>query len=216
MLSIVLNNILDWMLAFCLKIGYPGTLAWMTIESSFIVWPSEPLLLLQGALVSEGKLLFLGLLLASIIGSLIGALINYAIGYYLGRAAVNKLVSKYGKFLFVDSSTIIKSEAYFAKNGEITTFVGRLIPVIRQFISIPAGFAKMNLGKFLFYTGLGAGIWSAVLISLGMILGNNLALIKTYINEITVAVLVVCFIGIVLYRFIKKKKVYPRMAGFKC
>ncbi|MBM3247616.1 DedA family protein [Candidatus Pacearchaeota archaeon] len=194
------------MLVFSLKIGYLGTFIWMTIESSFLPWPSEPILLAQGALVSEGKMLFLGILVASILGSLVGALINYAIGYYLGRAAVAKLVSKYGRFLFLDSSSISKSEAYFAKHGEITTFIGRLIPVIRQFISIPAGFAKMNLPKFLFYTALGAGIWSAILISLGLLLGNNLVLIKTYINEITLATLGICLIAIIVYSILKRKR----------
>lgn len=206
MLSNLLNNLLDWVLLIALKIGYLGTFIWMTIESSFFPWPSEPILLAQGALVSESKLLFIGVLLASILGSLAGALINYAIGYYLGRGAVNKLVLKYGKFLFLDETSILKSEAYFAKHGEITTFVGRLIPVIRQFISIPAGFAKMNLPRFLFYTALGAGIWSAILIYLGMILGNNLAVVRTYINEITLGVIVLCFILIIVYSLIKRKR----------
>jgi membrane protein DedA with SNARE-associated domain len=205
MLSTILNNILDWFLIISLKIGYFGTFVWMTIESSFIPWPSEPILLAQGALVSEGKMLFLGILIASILGSLAGALINYAIGYYLGRPLVNKLATRYGKFLFIDSSSILKSEQYFAKHGEITTLIGRLIPIVRQFISIPAGFAKMNMPRFLLYSALGAGIWSAILILLGMLLGNNLELIKMYINEITFGVLGVCLVAIILYIWIKKR-----------
>jgi membrane protein DedA with SNARE-associated domain len=208
MISIVLNNILNWFLAISLKIGYLGTFIWMTIESSFIPWPSEPILLAQGALVSEGKLIFLGIFLASILGSLAGALINYTIGYHLGRAVVNKLVLRYGKFLFLDETSILKSEAYFFKHGEITTFIGRLIPVIRQFISIPAGFAKMNLSKFLAYTALGAGIWSAILIYLGMLLGNNLELIRVYINEITLGVIGICFIiGLIYYIYKRRKRI---------
>lgn len=208
MIEAFFSNIVNALLAFSMKIGYLGTFIWMTIESSFIPWPSELLLIPQGMLVAEAKLSFIGVLTFSIIGSLAGALFNYYIALYLGRKVVNKLVLRYGRIFFVSKDSINKSENYFIKHGDITTFIGRLIPVIRQFISLPAGFAKMPLAKFCFYTSLGAGIWSAILIYLGYLFGNNRVLIEENIKLITFVILAGCALILAIY-FIFKKKSYP-------
>jgi len=209
MLSELFSQIVDFLLVFSLNIGYIGTFIWMTIESSFIPWPSEVLLIPQGALVAQGKLSFVGVLIASILGSLLGAFINYYLALCLGRRAVNHLVSKYGKIFFLTNSSLMNSEKYFEKHGSITTFIGRLIPAIRQLISLPAGFAKMNIFKFSFYTALGAGTWSAILIYMGYLFGNNRALIESNIATITIWVVAACILLIIFYILFKKRKEYP-------
>lgn len=209
MLLELFNQIVDFLLVFSLKVGYIGTFIWMTIESSFIPWPSEVLLIPQGALVAQGKLSFIGILIASILGSLLGALINYYLALHLGRRVVNHLVKKYGKIFFITNESLTNSEKYFENHGSITTFVGRLIPAIRQLISLPAGFSSMNIGKFCFYTSLGAGIWSAILIYLGYLFGNNRSIIEDNINIITFWAIIACIILVLIYLFIKKRKKYP-------
>ena len=209
MLLEVFNQIVDFLLVFSLKMGYIGTFIWMAVESSFIPWPSEILLIPQGVLVAQGSLSFLGVLIASILGSLLGAFINYYLALHLGRRAVNHLISKYGKIFFLTHESLMKSERYFENHGSITTFVGRLIPAIRQLISLPAGFSKMNLLKFSFYTALGAGIWSAVLIYLGYLFGNNRDLIANNINVITIWAVVICIVLILIYIIVKRRKRFP-------
>ena len=180
-------------------IDYWGIFFFMTLESSFVPFPSEVILVPAGVLVSQGEMSFLLVLIAGTGGAVFGALINYYLAFFLGRPMVNALVNRYGRFFLIREDSIAKSERYFEKHGEITTFVGRLVPVIRQFISIPAGFGKMNLGKFVFYSGLGAGIWSAILILLGYWFGENQLVIEQNLRVITLAIVFVSAIGVYVY-----------------
>ncbi len=145
-------------------------------------------------------------IILSVLGGLTGALISYLIAFYLGRRAVNALVVKYGSFLLLNKDSVIKSEKYFENHGEITTFLARLIPIIRHLISIPAGFAKMNIVKFSIYTSLGAGIWSFILVYLGYIFGENCQAISKNLNIITLIILIITLITIIVYILIKRKK----------
>ncbi|MEK6894059.1 MAG: DedA family protein [Nanoarchaeota archaeon] len=186
-------------------LGYFGIFIGMTIESTIIPFPTELILPPAGVLVARGEMSYFIVLVMAIAGSILGALINYYMAYYLGRKAVNKLLLKYKRVFFIKEEELLKSEESFKKHGEITTFFGRLVPGIRSFISLPAGFYKMNLGRFCLFTGLGAGIWGALLIYLGMLYGDNQSSIDSMISSLTWIIVIVVLIAISVYIYLHKK-----------
>ena len=190
----LVDLIFDW--------GYVGIIIMMAIESSFIPFPSELVLVPAGYLAAQGQMSIAAIIGSALAGSLIGAFVNYYLAFTLGR----KFLIKFGKYFFIKEETLLKMEDYFEKHGHISTFTGRLIPGIRQLISIPAGIAKMNLVEFSLYTTLGAGIWALVLTLLGYFIGTNEALIQQYLKQITILVVVLLIILVsVYYRYQKRK-----------
>jgi membrane protein DedA with SNARE-associated domain len=182
--------------------GYLGIFILMTIESSFIPFPSEIVLIPAGYLASKGEM-NMGLIMASGLGgSMAGAFINYYLALLLGR----KILRRYGKYFFINENAIEKMDNYFEKHGHISTFIGRLIPGIRQLISIPAGLARMNLTVFSIYTALGAGIWAFILVILGYAIGENQELIDTYLKQITATVLLTLVLLASWYAYMQKQK----------
>jgi len=181
--------------------GYLGIFLLMLIESSFIPFPSEIVLVPAGYLASKGDMDISLILLASLLGSIGGALINYFGALFVGR----KFLLRYGKYILISEETLDKMEVFFKKHGAISTFTGRLIPGIRQLISIPAGLSRMNLKVFIFYTSLGALIWSIILVALGYLIGENQELIKEYLSQI-VAVTLVCVAIITTFYVINHKR----------
>jgi membrane protein DedA with SNARE-associated domain len=166
--------------------GYWGIFLLMFLESTFFPFPSEIIMIPAGYLAFKGEMSFTLIILVGILGSVAGALLNYYLAQSLGR----KLILKYGKYVFIKEETLDKLEAFFSKHGEISTFTGRLIPGIRQLISLPAGLARMNMAKFSFFTALGAGIWVVVLVAVGYLVGSNEALISEYLKSATLIALV--------------------------
>ena len=200
---------------FCLdNLNYWTITLFMTIESSFIPFPSEIVVPPAGYLAADGKLNIYLIIFFSTLGSLLGAVINYGLSFYLGRPIIYKFAnSKVGKILLLSEDGIKKAETYFNNNGAVSTFIGRLIPGIRQLISIPAGLSKMRLPKFVLYTALGAGIWNTVLCIIGYALhevASNLdaipELAKSYGSKISLGIVAaVAIIGVAYYLINKKK-----------
>lgn len=196
----MLFAIVDFLLNFAEKLGYLGVILLMTVESSFIPFPSEIVIPPAAYLASQGDMKLYLVIASGISGSLLGASINYALARYLGRSIVYGLIKhKFAKFLLLSEKKLKKAEKYFLDYGEVSTFFGRLVPVVRQLISLPAGFVKMPFGSFLFYTGLGAGIWVVVLALLGYYFGENKELIQEYYFEISVAFVGVAFLLILAF-----------------
>jgi len=193
------SQIVDGLLAIIANFGYLGIFIGMTIESSFFPFPSEVIMIPAGALIASGQMTFFWVFFAGLLGSLAGALINFFLAFYLGRKTINFLILKYGKFFLLGKRGLERSDIYFKKHGEITTFLGRLIPVVRQLISLPAGFSKMNLFRFCLFTSLGAGIWTFILIYLGYLFGNNSELIKANMNLIFLVISIFLLIILISY-----------------
>lgn len=146
----------------------------MTIESSFIPFPSEvvvPPAAYKAAVTGEMNVVLV--VLFATLGANFGAIINYYLAKWLGRPIVYKFAnSRFGHICLIDEAKVQRAEEYFDKHGALSTFIGRLIPAVRQLISIPAGLARMSIGKFLIYTTLGAGIWNVVLATIGYYLST--------------------------------------------
>jgi membrane protein DedA with SNARE-associated domain len=183
----------------------------MTIESSFIPFPSEVVIPPAAFIASkeDSHLNIYLVVLFGTIGALLGAYINYFLALWLGRPLLHKFAdSRVGRMLLLSSAKIQKAEDYFQKHGKTSTFVGRLITVIRQLISIPAGLARMNLITFSIYTFLGAGIWNVILAILGVVLHQQLDIIKKYSHLIGYGILVVAVVAgsIYAYGYFSKRK----------
>jgi len=182
--------------------GYFGIFLMMTIESSFIPFPSEIVMIPAGYLAYKEELSLSLVLLAGFAGSMLGAWINYFLAMSLGR----RFLYAYGHYFFMKAETLDKMENFFKTHGAVSTFTGRLIPGIRQLISIPAGLSKMSFPLFSLYTFLGASIWSTILVLLGYFLGENEALMNEYKHELGYAVLGFVVIILVVYTYMHKKK----------
>jgi membrane protein DedA with SNARE-associated domain len=198
----MLDSFVQFVLDAVHGMGYTGIVVMMALESSFIPFPSEVVVPPAGYLAAQGKLNIYLVVVSGIAGSIIGALVNYYLAVFMGRA----LLVKYGRYLFMPVERLDKMENYFKVHGEITTFVGRLIPAVRQYISFPAGLARMNMPKFIFFTSLGAGIWVVVLAVLGYFVGNNIELIKSNLHPITIITLCVVTVIVVFYVIWHKKR----------
>ncbi|MFH1427306.1 MAG: DedA family protein [Patescibacteria group bacterium] len=199
-----MENFIDFFLQISQDLGYGGIIFLMAIESSFIPFPSEIIITPAAYLASQGSFNIFFIIISGIIGSLIGAIINYFLALYLGRLLIYKLAdSKFGKLILLNSKKINKAENYFLNYGSLSTFIGRLIPVIRQLISLPAGFAKMNFIKFIIFTALGSGIWVSFLAIVGYIFGANQEIILNYFKEISLIVLLIVIIIFIIIKFRK-------------
>ncbi|SFV63444.1 DedA protein [hydrothermal vent metagenome] len=185
------------------SLGYAGIFIMMFLESSFFPFPSEVVMIPAGYLAFKGEMNIYLAVLAGILGSVAGALFNYYLAMKFGRS----FLLRYGKYFFLKEDSLDKLEKFFDKHGEISTFNGRLIPGIRQYISLPAGLSQMSVWKFSLFTALGAGIWVMVLAGLGYFLGSNEDVIREYLHIATfIALISVVFITIFYVVRAKRRK----------
>lgn len=207
-LSIV-KRVENW---YANNMNYYSITALMTIESSFIPFPSEAVIPPAAYVASHPDsalnttssytINVLLIILFGTLGAMLGAIINYLLALWLGRPIVYAFAdSKLGHFLLLSSQKIQTAEDYFNKHGKISTFIGRLIPAIRQLISIPAGLAKMPFCTFLAYTFLGALLWNSVLALLGYIAHGQANLINQYNHELSIAVVVIIVLAVIILIF---------------
>lgn len=192
--------------AYLDNLNYGSILLLMTIESSFIPFPSEIVIPPAAFLAAEGRLDLGLVILTGTLGSLAGALINYFLALWLGRPLIYRFArTRLAHFLLVDEAGVKKAEDYFVSHGRSATFIGRLVPAIRQLISIPAGLAKMPLGAFVLFTTLGALIWNAVLALLGYFLKDFWKAYYVTINW-SLIVLGVLFVVYLVWQGLRKHK----------
>ena len=193
-------SFVNWVVGTVDSWGYFGIYVAMFLESSFFPFPSEVVMIPAGYLAFQGKMSLVTAILSGIAGSLSGALFNYFLAVRYGRS----FLLRYGKYFFLKPESLQKLEQFFAKHGEISTFNGRLIPGVRQYISMPAGLARMPLGKFSLYTVLGAGIWVSVLALLGYYVGANEDQVAQYLKSATLIAL--CLIaGLSLFYWLRHR-----------
>lgn len=205
----IMDILANWTTVFCvwlaetiLAFGYPGIVFLMAVESSLVPFPSEIVMPPAGYLVHEGQMSWLPVILFGTAGSVLGALFNYFLALKLGRP----FFIRYGKYFLLKQEHLERTERFFAEHGAITTFVGRLIPVVRQLISLPAGLSRMPLGRFCAYTALGAGIWVTVLTTVGWLVGRNQDLLHEYLRNATLWALGLVLVVVYAYIKLRKKK----------
>ncbi len=198
-------NIIDWLINTLQAWGYTGIFILMALESLVIPVPAEIVLIPAGFLVFKGSMSFTLLIIISTLGSLAGSLLSYLIAYKLGRKSFEKIAKKYSQIPFWNIKHLKNSEKFFEKHGHLTIFISRFVPGLRHVISLPAGFSKMNLFEFSFYTFLGAGIYNSFLIFLGYFVGTKENYLTSHVGIIAGLIVVLFLVGILVYRKLRKE-----------
>ncbi|MBE9181644.1 DedA family protein [Oculatella sp. LEGE 06141] len=180
---------LEWIVSTVSSLGYLGITLLMFLENLFPPIPSELIMPLAGFTASQGELNTALAVVAGIVGSVLGALLWYFIGDWVGEARLKQIADQYGKWLTVSSQDIDKASGWFERRGSFAVFVGRIIPGIRTFISVPAGISRMHLLPFLVYTTLGSAVWVTLLTYLGYSLGRNYPVVERFIGPISAIIL---------------------------
>ncbi len=197
----MLHAVTGWIVQTVGHWGYPGIIVMMFLESSFFPFPSEVVVPPAGYLAARGEMSITLVILAGIGGSLLGALFNYWLAVMWGRP----FFEKYGRYVFVSKNSLDAADRFFAEHGHISTFIGRLLPGIRQYISLPAGITRMNLPLFAAFTALGAGLWVIVLALVGYYIGNNQELVHQYLRQILVGLGIFAVVVVTGYIFLKRR-----------
>ncbi len=191
MFSNILSVLTNFIIHTISSLGYGGVALLMGIESACIPLPSEIIAPFAGYLVYMGRFSLVWVSIAGGIGSMIGSFITYEIGYYGGRP----FVEKYGKYILISKRDLDIADNFFKKYGKLSTFIGRLLPVVRTFISLPAGIARVPRLPFLFYSFLGSVIWTYILAYLGMKLGANWSSLRERLHGFDTAIIVLIILG---------------------
>jgi membrane protein DedA with SNARE-associated domain len=210
----MLDRLVDWLLQTLLHVGYPGIVALMAMESSILPVPAELVMPPAGYWVAKGEMNPWIVLVCGTTGSVLGALANYWMAHVLGRA----FVRRFGRYVLLSERSLERAERYFADHGEISTLVGRLLPVLRHLISIPAGIARMSLSRFVTFTALGAFAWCTVLTGIGYFLGRHEDVLRNeevrrYVGRVLLVLIPLLVVGIAVYVIRHRRRRAATMAG---
>lgn len=206
----LLETLASWIITIISSTGYLGIFALMTVESALIPLPSEITMPFSGSLVALGRFNIWLVAVAGALGNLAGSLLAYALGFWGQENVVRVIIKKYGKYLLISEHEVEKAEKWFLKYGELIVFTSRLMPVIRTFISLPAGIAKMNLVKFIIYTTVGSFLWSLILAYIGMVMGQNWRYLEVYFQKFDILIFIVLVLGAGGYLFRKYRQLKNR------
>lgn len=198
-----MHELITWLLNTIGSMGYPGIFLLMAMESSIFPVPSELVMPPAGYLVQQGQMNMTLVILSGTLGSLAGAYLNYFVALWLGRP----LLVRYGRYVWIKEEHFNRVEGFFQRHGEISTFIGRLLPVIRHLISIPAGLARMNHLRFTLYTLIGAGIWVSVLAWIGYFIGAERELIVQYSHQAVLGAIALCVVTGLCYAIIHRRRI---------
>jgi membrane protein DedA with SNARE-associated domain len=218
----ILNNLRLFIEEVILGLGYPGIVLIMALENVFPPIPSELVMPFAGFLVGcqsanlatgcpANEFTMLGVVLAGMVGSVLGALILYYIGLWADERVVRAFIRRYGRYLFISEDDLNTTLGYFSRHGEAVIFFGRLIPLVRSLISIPAGMQRMPLGKFLLYTSIGTALWSGILAYAGLYLGRNWESVVEVISQYQKLTLALIALAVLAFLYVRVVK--PRFQG---
>jgi membrane protein DedA with SNARE-associated domain len=195
----MIDAIVIWCQSVISTSGYPGLALVMFLENVFPPIPSEVILPLAGSLVPGGRFTLLGVTITGAAGSVVGALTFYALGHLWGEDRVRELIRRYGKWLTISEKDYDTALAWFNRYGEGVIFFGRMVPIVRSLVSIPAGIAGMRLARFGVYTAIGTGLWSFLLALAGYLLGRNWPLVSAWLARYEKAVAVIIAAAIIVF-----------------
>lgn len=196
----MVESLVHWLLERFRDLGYPGIVALMAMESSVLPVPSELVMPPAGYLAAKGEMNLFVAIACGVLGSVLGALANYGVAWWLGRAVIRRL----GRYVLISEKWLDRSERFFDRHGEISTLLGRMLPVIRHLISIPAGIARMSLPRFVLFTGLGALLWCSILAGIGYVLGQHEdvlsnAEVQHYVSRVLLYLIPALIVAVVVY-----------------
>ncbi|MGX9132964.1 DedA family protein [Rummeliibacillus sp. JY-2-4R] len=199
----------NWIIEVMNTYGYIGILLLIALENIFPPIPSEVILTFSGFLTTTSDATVIGVIIFSTVGSIVGAIVLFGIGRLLDVKRLERIVDRWGHILRLTRKDIQKADAWFRRFGVWAVLIGRLVPLVRSLISIPAGMARMNFGVFLFFTTIGSLIWNTVLVYLGATVGSNWSTIAGYMDtysNVVVSILGVLFVLLIILYFKSRKK----------
>lgn len=205
-LGTILDAIKVWTESVISTMGYPGLTLVMFLENIFPPIPSEVVLPLAGNLTNSARFTIVGVVVWGMVGALLGALVFYYLGKWFNEERLRRLVEKYGKWAMLDVADFDRAVDFFERHGEFTIFFGRMVPIVRSLISIPAGLAEMNLLKFVFYTILGTSLWNFVLAFAGRLLGSQWHKVVDWVGLYQNVVLVAGVAAVVVFVVLRLRK----------
>jgi len=202
----LLTHFGQWLLERFRDMGYPGIVILMAMESSVLPVPSEAVMPPVGYLAAKGEMNLVIVIACGVLGSVLGALANYGLSLWLGRAVIRRL----GRYVLISEKSLDRAERFFDRHGEISTLLGRMLPVVRHLISIPAGIARMPLRRFVLFTGLGAFLWCTILATIGYVLGQhedvwNKVEVQQYLREVLLYLIPALIVTVIAYAWWQRR-----------